>query len=115
MSKLKKMRSPSMDLDALAAEGKLRVTTIDEVELCELRGVIFDAMINRPISDIAMKMAVDMKRNKPVTFRLANPGIILEVRRMLLYDLERIVANAGLTPRCIEKGTQLTFIYVKDR
>lgn len=115
MSKLKKMRKPSVDLDAMAAEGKLRLTVIDEIECNELRGIAFDAMMYRPISDVAMKMAVDMKRKKQVTYHLASTDIILEVRRMLLYDLERIVAGAGLTPRCIEKGTELTFIYVKDR
>ena len=104
--KKKKSRRPPVDLDAM----KLAVIEIDEAEANELRGVVID---DRPISEIAMKMAAEMKIGKKLEVRVASTGMVLTTRRLLMDDLERIVRGTELMPLCVEHGTQLIFSYGK--
>ena len=109
---MKKKKAPLVNLDEL----NLTVTRMNVSECSELRAPrLVDIMINRPISEEAMKMAVDLKQGKPVTIRVASDKMIMTIRRLYMEDLDRIVKGSDLAARCIEKGTELTFKFVKAK
>lgn len=101
----KKSRRP-VNLDELG----LRVIEVDSVEVNEFRNVPID---DRPISEVAMKMAAEMKRGAKIQIPVASDRMVLTTRRLLMYELDRIVAGSNLAAQCIENGTLLTFRYVK--
>lgn len=107
----KKSRRPAVDLDLLAKEKNLKVTAIDEVETNELRGDI--PVEERPISEIALKVAVDLKRGEKWQIRVASTNMVLSMRRLMMDELERIVRGSNLVAHCVEEDTLLTFSYVK--
>lgn len=102
----KKKSRPSVDLDAM----NLKVTEVDEIETTELRGRELE---ERPISEIALQMAVDMKRGTKIQIRVSSIGMVLTTRRLLMDELVRIVRGSSLVAHCVERDTLLTFSYEK--
>ena len=105
MKSVVKNRRPPIDLDSM----NLSITKIDEEEANELRGILPE----KPISEQAITMSIMMKQGRSVELYAPSLMVTDTTKRLLCDELERIVRGSRMALRCIQKGTTLTFTYVK--
>ena len=112
----KKSRSPSLEpklvVDLDAALGDTDGGEVDEQEIGELRGL--DPEYYRPISEIAMDMAITLHRGEVINVTVASMKVLQTTRRLLSIDLGRLAKAHDKVVVIKEKGTELSFRFAPN-
>jgi hypothetical protein len=109
MAKKPKKKKLKVNVDEMASS----FHTVTAAEVAEFKKIGSSEPEELPITAEALTIAAEIEQKGEVAMYVADSKMLLQTRRILIHDLDRIAAGSGKVAMCRQKENLLTFVYVR--